>query len=147
VVLAGVALVAATLLGMERWQDRDAEAPESIVAGDRELSLRRGRVFLYFFNPYCPHCLKAAQAMSRLEWQATEIGLPTQYFDQGPGFFQDAGMRQVALSREAAKLGESFPFKDVPFAVALEDGRVREKLRFFEEPQLGQTLRRIGFAR
>jgi hypothetical protein len=120
-------------------------APASIIADGRAFPLRQGRVFLYFFNPSCLHCLDAAQAMAALNWQATVVGLPTQDFEQARDFFQSVGMPRVRLSPEADKLRQIFPFQDVPYGVALEDGRVREKLHFFEQPQLANTLRQIGF--
>ncbi len=147
IVLAVILLLAGGLLAVSRAKGRPAEGPDSIVAEGREFPLRRGRVLLYFFNPLCPHCLQAAKVMSRLKWEATIIGVPTQDFEQSRGFFEDAGMRDIQLSPDAARLRQAFPFQDVPFAVALENGRVREKLYFFEEPRLTETLRQIGFAR
>ncbi|MBI3698700.1 MAG: hypothetical protein HY238_28155, partial [Acidobacteria bacterium] len=117
------------------------------TAEGRELSLRQGRVLLFFFNPYCPHCFQAAQVMSRLSFQATIIGIPTQAFEESKGFFQSAGMQGVQLSPDVRKLRQAFPFQDVPYAVALENGRVREKLVFFEEPELSGKLRQLGLAR
>ena len=144
--LAGVLLLGGGMLAWERTRGGDEPAPASIVAEGRELPLNDGRVFLYFFNPLCPHCFDAAKAMARMNWQATVVGLPTQDFELGRGFFQDAGLRGVRLSPDGLKLREStFPFVDVPYAVAIEAGRVREKLVFFDEPDLGNTLRRLGF--
>jgi uncharacterized membrane protein YphA (DoxX/SURF4 family) len=143
IALAGVAVFAGAMLGVDRA--RNADGPASIVAEGRELSLRDGRVFIYFFNPACPHCLEAAKAMASFTWQATIVGVPTMDFDQGQGFFQDAGLSGVRLSPDLAKLRQSFSFRDVPFAVALDHGKVRERIVFFDQPQFGDTLRRIGF--
>jgi len=146
--LAAVAVLAGGWFALDRSRNPGAMVEHaSITADDRPLSLKQGRVFLYFFNPLCPHCFQAAQAMSRLTWQATIVGLPTQDFEQGREFFRSAGVTQAQLSPDAGKLRQSFPFRDVPYAVAVENGRVREKLVFFEEPELAATLRRLGFAR
>lgn len=146
VALGAVVLFAAGMLAVDRTSSGGEPAPASILVDGREFPLVQGRVFLYFFNPSCPHCFEAAQAMARLNWQARIVGLPTQDFELGPGFFQDAGLRPVALSPDGPKLRQTvFPFADVPYAVAIEDGRIREKLVFFEQPEFSNTLRRLGF--
>jgi hypothetical protein len=43
-------------------------------------------------------------------------------------------------------LKEKFPFTDVPYAVALKDGRVVERFLFFEDPALSEKIRELGFA-
>ncbi len=144
---AAVLLLAGGLFAADRTRGQVAIGPASITAEGRELSLRQGRVLLFFFNPYCPHCLKAAQTMSRLNWQATIVGVPTQAIEEGGGFFESAGMVGVQLSPDADKLRQVFPFQDVPYAVALENGRLRAKIVFFEEPDLSNKLREIGFGR
>jgi len=144
-VLAAVAILAGVMLAVDRGRGQGEPAPVSILADGRDYSLQQGRVFLYFFNPSCQHCFQAAQTMARWRWQAGIVGLPTQDFDLGRGFFQEAGLAPVALSPEAARLRQTFPFQDVPFALAIEEGRVREKFHFFEEPELGRKLRQIGF--
>ncbi|MBI3666104.1 MAG: hypothetical protein HY236_07745 [Acidobacteria bacterium] len=145
VALAVVVALVGVLWGLDRARGQNAAAPPSIVVDGREFPLRQGRVFLYFFNPSCIHCFEAAQAMARLKWQATIVGLPTQDFQLGPGFVQDSGLPNVRLSPDIEKLRAAFPFQDVPFGVALDNGRVRESVHFFEEPKLSETLRQIGF--
>jgi uncharacterized membrane protein YphA (DoxX/SURF4 family) len=149
VALVCVAALAGGALALDRSRAGGSLGPTFITAGDKQLPLHEGRVFLYFFNPLCMHCFEVAQSLSKLRWDATFVGLPTQEYELGDGFFQDTGIKSIQgaqLSPDAEKLKPSFPFQDVPYAVALEDGRVREKLVFFEEPRLGMTLRQIGFA-
>jgi uncharacterized membrane protein YphA (DoxX/SURF4 family) len=121
------------------------DLPATIQVEGGELALSEGPVFLYFFNPTCMHCLDAGIAMSKYPWKATFVGIPTQDPDFGPQFFGDAGLKDVKLSTELDRLKTVFPFEDVPYAVALQDGKVVAQLRFFEEPELGHELREIGF--
>jgi len=144
---AALALVALLAGGLLAWDRRRGDEPlpiASITVDGRPLDLRGGRFLLFFFNPYCPHCLQTAQALSRLKWNAAVIGLATQDFEQGPGFFQDAGWKGVRLSPDGPRLRQILPFPDVPYAVAIVDGQIREKLHFFEEPKLSGTLRKLG---
>ncbi len=150
VCLAAIAALAVALWGYDRLRGSGAAGPAgpaSITVDGRPFSLRQGRVFLFFFNPSCVHCFQAAQAMARHQWQAALIGIPTQDYDQGQGFFSDAGVSGARLTPDLAPLRQAFPFQDVPFAVALENGRLREKLVFFEEPGFGRALRDLGLVR
>ena len=124
----------------------DADVPAVIKTGDGELSLLQGNMFIYFFNPLCPHCEDAAKRMALLNWKATFVGVPTQDYQFGPGFVDDTGLKNVRLSPDVDLLKEKFPFTDVPYAVALKDGRVVERLLFFEDPALSEKIRELGFA-
>ena len=73
------------------------------------------------------------------------MGVPTQDFEFAPGFVDDTGLKDVQLSPELDLLRGKFPFEDVPYAVAIDEGRVVGRLRFFEEPELSKQLREIGF--
>ena len=124
----------------------ESDVSETIQAGQGKLNLHDGPVFIYFFNPTCLHCLDAGIAMAELEWKATFVGVPTQDFEFAPGFVADTGLKNVRLSPDLDLLRGKFPFEDVPYAVAIDRGRVVERLRFFEEPELSEKLRKIGFA-
>jgi len=121
------------------------ELPAVIEVEGGELAISQGPVFLYFFNPTCLHCLDAGIAMSKYQWKAAYVGIPTQDFDFGQQFVNDAGLKDVKLSPDLDPLKTVFPFDDVPYAVALRDGQVVAQLRFFEEPGLGQKLRELRF--
>ena len=148
VALLAVALFGATMLALNPFAPPlDAEVPASISVESGEYALDRGRIFLYFFNPTCIHCLDVGLMMSELDWQAELVGVPTQDYDLAPGFIEDTGLRHMKLSPDLEPLKAVFPFEDVPYAVALEDGKVRERLMFFEEPELSEKLRGAGMVK
>jgi uncharacterized membrane protein YphA (DoxX/SURF4 family) len=144
--LAGIVAMTGLTFAMEQSAAPAAagELPAKIQIEGGELAINQGPVFLYFFNPTCLHCLDAGIAMSKYQWKAAYVGIPTQDFDFGPQFVNDAGLKNVKLSPELDRLKALFPFDDVPYAVALNDGKVVAQLRFFEEPELGEKLREIG---
>jgi hypothetical protein len=145
--VAAIAAVAFVALAIDRTLPQpDADVPASIKTDDGELALRRGDVFLYFFNPLCPHCEDAAKRMALLTWKATFVGVPTQDYQFGPGFVDDTGLKNVRLTPDLDLLKEKFPFSDVPYAVALKNGRVVERFRFFEDPELSHKIRELGLA-
>ena len=121
------------------------EAPATITVDGAEYDLRRGPVFLYFFNPTCLHCLDVGIAMSKFRWRADIVGVPTQDPDFVQGFLEDAGLvGRVKLSPDLETLKQSFPFSDVPYAAALDDGEVLERFQFFEQPEFEGRLRELG---
>ncbi len=143
-----VAAFASVMLGIDRLAPEPAVAYEASITADGEpYDLGQGRVFLYFFNPSCMHCLHAGQAMAKHEWGVDFVGVPTQDPDWGPGFVEDAGLQNVKLSPDVDTLRETFIFQDVPYGALLEDGKVIEDIVFWEEPELGETLRQHGFVK
>src|SRR3989442_75022 len=56
---AAIVILAGSLFAVDRVRGAGAAGPASITADGSELSLREGRVFLYFFNPLCIHCFQA----------------------------------------------------------------------------------------
>ena len=83
--------------------------------------------------------------MAGYDWLVDFIGIPTQDPDWGPGFLEDAGLTAAKLSPDAERLRETFEFEDVPYGALLKDGVVLERLVLWEEPDLGETLRRHAF--
>ena len=141
-----VVVFAAGMLGVDRLQPPPELAGIAPISADgSDYDVREGKVFLFFFNPSCLHCLHAGQTMAKYEWQVDFIGIPTQDPDWGPGFLQDAGLTGVKLSPDVERLRETFVFEDVPYGAVLEDGSVLERLVFWEEPELSETLRRHAF--
>jgi hypothetical protein len=145
-VLGAVVLLTGTMFAVHRLSPApDVNLPAVIAVEGGEVSLREGRTFLYFFNPMCMHCLDAGIALARLKWKAQFVGVPTEDYELAPGFVEDTGLKDVKISPDVQPLREAFPFKDPPYAAAIEDGRVRELFPFFEEPEMGEKLRAIGF--
>lgn len=141
-----VAGFASVMLGIDRLGPEPAVTyREPITASGQQYELGRGRVFLYFFNPSCMHCLHAGQAMAKYEWEVDFVGVPTQDPDWGPGFVEDAGLRNVLLSPDVETLRETFVFQDVPYGALMENGEMIADIVFWEEPELGETFREHGF--
>lgn len=144
--LGGIAAFAAVMLGVDRLApESDIVPAEPITVDGSPYTLHEGKIFLFFFNPSCIHCLDAGQTMAKYAWRVDFVGVPTQDPDWGPGFVEDAGLKDVLLSPDVATLRETFEFQDVPFGALLQDGRVLDRLVFWEEPELSDTLRRHGF--
>ena len=141
-----VAAFAVGMLGVDRLQPPPELAGIAPISADgSEYDVREGKVFLFFFNPSCMHCLHAGQTMAKYEWLVDFIGIPTQDPDWGPGFLQDAGLTGVKLSPDSERLRETFVFEDVPYGAMLEDGSVLERLVFWDEPALSEALRKHAF--
>lgn len=146
ILLIGVALVGGISAAWSHWDvDPNSDVPKTIQVSSEDLDLHDGRVFVYFFNPTCLHCLDAGIAMANFNWEAVFVGVPTQDFDFAPGFVDDTGLKDVQLSPDLDLLRSKFSFEDVPYGVAIHNGRVVEQLRFFEEPALSKKLRQLGF--
>lgn len=147
-VVAGIAAISMAALAVDKLGPAPAaDVPATIAVEDGAFSLREGRVFVYFFNPMCLHCLDAGKTMATYEWTAAFVGVPTEEEDFAQGFVDDTGLKNVKLSSDADLLKETFPFQDPPYAVAIEDGVVKERMPFFEEPELGERLRELGFVK
>ena len=144
--LIGICALGGTMLAYDRLApSADPDMPATVKLEDGELSLHNGRVFIFFLNPMCLHCLDAATALAKHDWHADFVGVPTEDADLAAGFVDDSGLQNVKLSPDVDALKEQFPFGDPPYAVAIENGRVKEHFMFFEEPALGEKLRAIGF--
>ena len=127
--LVGICVFAGVSLAWDRLGPGPvSDVPEVIQVEGGELNPREGGVFLFFFNPTCLHCLDAGIAMAELDWKAQMVGVPTQDFEIAPGFIEDTGLQSVKISSDLELLKEKFPFEDVPYAVALKDGK---SLSFF----------------
>ncbi len=149
--LVGVLGLAVVALGYDKFgPEPGAEVPREIVVEGQPYDLTHGKKFLFFFNPTCLHCLDVGEKLSKYEFQADFIGIPTQDYDFSEGFLGDAGLTgKVKLSSDLDKLKETFPFTDVPYAAAIGDGRVLHRFPMIEldEPMMGQKLHELGIVK
>lgn len=126
---------------------RNVQVPNPVVVNGRPVDLTHGKVFLYFYNPECMHCIDAAKFMSKLNWGNTElVGIPTNDPQFAKDFLGDTHLK-ADTSLELGKLKKAFPFVDPPFGVALDNGRVKESFgqAQFTEPLPAPDLKKFGF--
>jgi uncharacterized membrane protein YphA (DoxX/SURF4 family) len=149
-ILGAVAVFALASFGLASTRHTGTKAPASIAAEDgHSLSLQGGKVFVYFFNPQCLHCLEAGRRLSALNWGDTRfIGVPTENPQFGDWFMGKAGLTgKGPVSKDLAVLQKTFPFDTPPAGVAIEDGYEKAMLLQFEDQEPSATLKKIGFIR
>jgi uncharacterized membrane protein YphA (DoxX/SURF4 family) len=149
-VLAAVALFALGSFGFASTRHHGVKAPASIAAADgKPISLGQGKVFIYFFNPQCLHCLEAGRRLAALDWGDTRfIGVPTENPQFGTWFMGKAGLGgRGPVSNDLDILKKTFPFDLPPAGVALEDGYEKTMLLQFEDAEPKATLEKIGFVK
>jgi uncharacterized membrane protein YphA (DoxX/SURF4 family) len=147
VVLGAVSVFALVSYGVTVARDRGTMAPPTITAGGKPLSLHEGRVFLYFFDPECPHCDTAARELAKLNWgQTVVVGVVVQQPQFGAEFMQSTGLPGL-LSTDVETLRRAFKSVGWPFGVALESGRQRASFTYFDAKEPAETLRKLGFVR
>ena len=147
VMLGAVSVFALVSYGVTATRQTGITAPEWITADGQRFSLHEGRVFLYFFDPECSHCDQAARELAGLKWGETHVvGVATQMPEFGPEFMRDTALNGL-LSADWELLHKTFSFVDVPYGVALENGRQRASFTHFDAGEPSETLRRLGFVR
>jgi len=144
-VLAAVGVFAGVSLGVALTQPAGVRAPDSILVDGKPFPLREGRVFLYFFDPECTHCLFSAQEMSEYHWRNVHIIMVPTERKQLAGQFVEASGWQKPISSDSEKLRQVFHFGDPPYAVALENGRQVGTVNIFEDGQPKAILQALGF--
>jgi uncharacterized membrane protein YphA (DoxX/SURF4 family) len=147
--VAFVALVvfAGVSFGINAAERRYLQVPSPVIVDGKPENLAKGKVFLYFYDPECSHCIAAARFLSKLKWGDTRVvGIPTHDPQFAKDFMDDTHFH-VATSLETAKLRKAFAFVDPPFGVALDDGRVKARFEQaqFNEPSPAADLKRLGF--
>ncbi|MDE3199038.1 MAG: DoxX family protein [Acidobacteriota bacterium] len=149
VVLGAVVVFTLVSYGVNAARHTGTKAPATIKGEDgKVISLTEGKVFIYFFNPQCLHCLDAGKRLAALKWGDTHfIGIPTENPQYGDWFMGKAGLTgKGPVSDDLELLKKVFPFDLPPAGVALEDGYEKAMLLQFEDAEPGATLRKIGFA-
>lgn len=146
IILGAVAVFAFVSWGVAEARHTGARAPLSIRAEDGStIPLAEGKVFVYFFNPACMHCLEAGRKLAKLNWGDTRvIGVPIETPQFAKAFMDKAGMRGP-VSRDVDVLKKTFPFAGAPAAVAIQDGFGKAMLTQFEDAEPAATLKKLGF--
>ena len=147
-ILGAVAVFTLVSWGLASQRNTGVKAPETITAQDGNIiSLKEGKVLVYFFNPQCLHCLDAGKQLAALNWGSTRfVGIPTENPQFGSWFLNQAGLTgKGPLSNDVEALKKLFPFDLPPAAVALENGVEKKMLLQFEGAEPLATLKSIGF--
>jgi hypothetical protein len=145
-VLGAVVVFALLSYGVAATHSTGVKAPDSVTVDGKPYSLQHGKVFVYFFNPECMHCVDAGKRMAKLNWSETQIvGVATEQPQFGQYFMQTTGLKGV-VSTDLDILKKTFPFGDPPAGVALENGREVAPLTQFEGEEPAATLKKLGFA-
>jgi uncharacterized membrane protein YphA (DoxX/SURF4 family) len=145
-VLGAVVVFALVSYGVAATHNTGVKAPDSVMVDGKPYSLQHGRVFIYFFNPECMHCVDAGRRMAKLNWGDTQIvGVATEQPQFGHYFMQTTGLKGV-VSTDLDLLKKTFPFGDPPAGVALENGREVAAVTQFEGEEPAATLKKLGFA-
>ncbi len=148
IVLGSVAVFGGVSYGVAATRHTGKPAPAEITAlGGGTISLKQGRILIYFFDPRCLHCLAAGRKFAALDFGATKfIGVPVGSPEAVEGFLSKSGLKgKGPLSSDLDKLRVVFPFDLPPAAVALENGYEKAMLLQFEDQEPAATLRKLQF--
>lgn len=143
--LGAVCVFALVSYGAAAVHETGTKAPGSIMVDGKPYSLESGKIFLFFFDPACLHCLGAARKMSAMNWGDTKvIGVPVTDPQSAP-FFMEKSKLNRPISSDWELLKKTFAVKGTPGAVAIQNGRQKAELTRFEDEEPDATLRKLGF--
>src|ERR1700722_9026145 len=98
-VLGAVIVFALLSYGVAATHNTGVKAPETVAVDGKPFSLQRGRIFIYFFNPECMHCLEAGKKLAKLNWGDTQlVGVPTKQPQFAKSFMETTGLKGVVAS-------------------------------------------------
>ena len=145
IVLGAICVFAGASFGITMLRQTGLKAPDAITVDGKPFSLQQGRIFLYFFDPECSHCDRAARDMAKLAWRDVQIVAVTTRMPQFTAdFLRDTGLKARG-SNDALFLRQTFQFGDPPYGVALENGRQKAAIAIFDDKEPVGTLKSIGF--
>jgi uncharacterized membrane protein YphA (DoxX/SURF4 family) len=131
--------------GVAAARETGTKAPETVSVNGKPYSLASGKIFVYFFDPECMHCLEAGRKLAAMNWGDTKvIGVPTRMPQFAANFMHMTGMNKP-VSIDWILLNKTFSIKGTPGAVALENGREKAQLTQFEGDEPRATLTKLGF--
>jgi uncharacterized membrane protein YphA (DoxX/SURF4 family) len=144
-ILGTVTVFALVSYGVAAMRQSGTRAPDTVTVGGKPYSLQEGKIFIFFFDPECTHCLDAATRMAKLNWGDTKIvAVPIQQ-PQFADYFLEHTKLKAVVSNDLAQLKKIFPYVATPAGVALVNGREKMAFTQFEEPEPDPTLKKIGF--
>ena len=148
-ILGAVVVFAGASLGVNTVRASGIEAPASILVDGKPFSLHEGNVFLFFYDPTCPHCEAAAKKMSKLNWKDTKVvALPLDTPQFAASFLHDTHFSQAVTSNDLAPLVKLFKADTYPYGIALVRGHQKAVLdlgKFEGEGEPAATLKSLGF--
>jgi uncharacterized membrane protein YphA (DoxX/SURF4 family) len=147
IVLGSVAVCAVVFLGIAYSRQTGTIAPPTINVAGKPFDISKGKVFIYFYDPECMHCLDAGERMAKLNWNdVTFVGQPVVRPQFAPAFMERTGLKGVTAD-DLAVLKKTFPYAATPAGVALENGREVAALSTFEDPEPAVTIKKLGFSK
>jgi len=148
VILGAVVVFAAVSFGVNSARASGLQAPPSITVDGKPFSLQDGKVFLFFYDPTCPHCEAAARKMAKLNWNdTTVVAIPTDSPQYAASFLHDTGLK-AGTSNDLALLTKTFKFASGPYGVALVRGHQKAAVdvgAFEKDGEPAATLHPLGF--
>jgi hypothetical protein len=148
VILGAVVVFAGASYGVNLAHESGLKAPSSITVDGKPFALDQGKVFLFFYDPTCPHCEAAARKMSKLNWKDTSIvTVPIDTPQFAASFLHDTGLK-AGTSNDVELLTKTFKFTAGPYGVALVRGHQKATIDvgvFEKEGEPAATLRGLGF--
>ena len=146
-ILAAVSVFALVSYGADTVRQTGTRAPEAITVDGRAYPLSQGRVFLFFFDPQCMHCMDAARRMSHLDWGETRVvAIPVEQPQFAQQFLGESGLR-AGVSADFDSLKQIFGYTSYPFGVVLVNGREKAPITQFDGEEPAATLHRLGMTR
>ena len=143
-VLSAVVVFALVSYGVDVTRSAGTRAPATIAVEGKPYSLASGRVFLFFFNPQCMHCLDAAKRMAQLHWGDTRVvAIPVEQPQYSTDFLQMTGLSAV-VTGDVELLKKTFGYTAYPYGVTLRNGRRTASLTKFDDPEPAVTLKKLG---
>jgi uncharacterized membrane protein YphA (DoxX/SURF4 family) len=133
--------------GVEIARQAGGRAPDTLTIAGKPEPIGQGKLFLFFFDPACSHCMDSARKMSRFDWGETRvIAVPVELMRYAQGFLDESGLK-AQISTDFEKVRETFHYKAYPYAVVIEDGIQKAALARFEGDEPAASLKRLGFIR
>ena len=148
-VLGVIAVFSAVSYGVAFSRQSGTQAPASVMVNGQPYTIDSGKVFIYYFDPECMHCLDAAERMSQLDWQDSKVvAVPVVNPQFAQAFMDRSGLKAKGVwTTDLQKLKEKLPYKGTPAGAAVENGRQVAALTQFEGSEPAATLRKLGFVK